>query len=70
VYAVASLLIPLGAYDLVQTTGVYRAYEYENYRQSQQFKNHLRQTGVLEYWQQFGFSPQCRPLGNSDFECD
>jgi tetratricopeptide (TPR) repeat protein len=69
VYSVPSLLIPLGAYDLIRTTGIYWAYEYENYRRSPQFKNYMKQTGVLEYWRQTRFPPQCRPVGDDDFEC-
>jgi TolB-like protein/tetratricopeptide (TPR) repeat protein len=40
------------------------------YRQSAEFKSYIRDSGVFEYWKQAGFPPQCRPLGDDDFECD
>ncbi len=36
----------------------------------QQRKTLMIERGLLEYWQQFGFPPQCRPLARDDFECD
>lgn len=40
------------------------------YRQSSQFKDFMRKSGAYDYWQEKGFPPQCRPLGDDDFECD
>ena len=40
------------------------------YRQTDAFKSYVRDTGVLDYWHEFGFPAQCRPLGSDDFECD
>jgi TolB-like protein len=40
------------------------------YRQSAEFKSFIRDSGVFDYWQQAGFPPQCRPVGDDDFECD
>ena len=40
------------------------------FRQTPQFKPLMRETGVLEYWQNHSFPPQCRPVGSDDFECD
>jgi hypothetical protein len=40
------------------------------YRQSAEFKSFIRDSGVFDYWQQVGFPPQCRPVGDDDFECD
>ncbi len=40
------------------------------YRQTDLFKSFIRESGVYDYWQQAGFPPQCRPLGDDDFECD
>ena len=40
------------------------------YRQTDDFKSYMRESGVYDYWQQAGFPPQCRPLGDDDFECD
>jgi TolB-like protein len=39
-------------------------------RQTDRFRNHIRRTGILAYWQQYGFPPQCRAIGEGDFECD
>ena len=43
---------------------------YGPYRQSDTFKHQVRETGLYEYWQTHGFPPQCRALGDDDFECD
>ncbi len=40
------------------------------YRQTQTFKKFIMEVGVIDYWREFGFPPQCRPLGDDDFECD
>jgi hypothetical protein len=40
------------------------------YRRSPQFKQFIRDIGVLDYWQAHGFPPQCRALGKEDFACD
>ena len=29
-----------------------------------------KESGVLDYWHERGFPPQCRPIGSDDFECD
>ncbi|NIL95246.1 MAG: hypothetical protein GTO71_12605 [Woeseiaceae bacterium] len=42
----------------------------QRYRQSAEFKYFIRESGVFEYWREAGFPPQCRPLGEDDFECD
>jgi TolB-like protein/Tfp pilus assembly protein PilF len=39
-------------------------------RQSDSFRDFIRQSGILGYWQQHGFPPQCRAAGANDFECD
>ena len=40
------------------------------FRNSPGFKRALERSGVLAYWRQHGFPPQCRPLGREDFSCD
>ena len=40
------------------------------WRNSPGFKRTLQKNGVLGYWQAHGFPPQCRALGEADFECD
>jgi hypothetical protein len=30
----------------------------------------IREMGIYDYWLKAGFPPQCRPIGEDDFECD
>jgi len=39
------------------------------YRKKPAFKEFVN-ANFMEYWQQNGFPPQCRPLADGDFECD
>ena len=41
-----------------------------NYRHSEEFKDLIRSKGILQYWQQQGFPPQCRAVGEDGFACD
>jgi len=41
----------------------------DEFRTTPQFKTIIRETGVYEYWQSKGFPPQCKPIGDDDFEC-
>jgi len=68
-YAVA-LLVPLGDHDANPFFFLAWNPEYARYRRSPQFKEYVRETGVFDYWREHGFPPQCRPLGEDDFECD
>jgi TolB-like protein len=43
---------------------------YEGLRKSPAFKRILENFNVPHYWRAHGFPPQCRPLGEADFECD
>jgi len=40
------------------------------FRGTPQFKRLVRKIGLVDYWFERGFPPQCRPLGADDFECD
>ncbi len=44
--------------------------EFEGFQKSEYFKPFARKMGWLQYWQQKGFPPGCRPLDTDDFECD
>ena len=33
-------------------------------------KDYLLENGYVDYWRMHGFPPQCRALGDDDFECD
>ncbi len=67
----AHLLIPLGAHDLLPSIAMLTwGPDHAGYRRSPQFRNYLRETGVLDYWRARGFPPQCRPRGRDDFACN
>jgi TolB-like protein len=40
------------------------------FRHSAGFKHKMERTGVVAYWRNHGFPPQCRALGTTDFACD
>jgi TolB-like protein len=40
------------------------------YRRSEKFRRAMHDSGLLAYWQEHGFPPVCRPVGDDDFECD
>mgnify|MGYP001826105623 CR=1 FL=1 len=40
------------------------------YRQTENFNNLMHSSGVFTYWKEHGFPSFCRPVGNTDFECD
>ncbi|MCJ7592157.1 MAG: hypothetical protein MUO51_12470 [Woeseiaceae bacterium] len=68
------IMAAFGAYDRVDNQFDselwYWLPMYSDFRQSHQFKDMLRKMGVYDYWLARGFPPQCRPVGNDDFECD
>jgi len=33
-------------------------------------KTYIKKAGIYEYWQTYGYPPQCRAKDNDDFECD
>ena len=41
----------------------------QKFRKTETSKTVMRESGVLAYWQARGFPPQCRPVGQDDFEC-
>jgi len=41
-----------------------------HYRKSNAFKLYIRESGILNYWREVGFPPQCKPIGQNDFACD
>ncbi|MEJ2128728.1 MAG: hypothetical protein P8X81_07760 [Woeseiaceae bacterium] len=59
-------------YDQIQTPELqYWWFPYPlEFRESPHRKRMMRDMGLPEYWRQHGFPPQCRPLGDDDFECD
>ncbi len=41
-----------------------------DFKTSPHRKRLMREIGLPEYWRENGFPPQCRPVGDDDFECD
>jgi len=44
--------------------------EFAKFRQSPHFKRVVAEFDMLVFWRSHGFPPQCRPIGDDDFECD
>ena len=61
---------PLGTGWEIPSIGTLWDSSMQRYRQTQEFKSYIRDSGAFEYWQQAGFPSQCRPIGDDDFECD
>lgn len=64
------LVLPLGAYELRPFMPVVWGEAYRGYRRSPEFRQYIRDTGVLDYWRKVGFPPQCQPVESEDFRCD
>jgi TolB-like protein/Tfp pilus assembly protein PilF len=67
---VYSLLNALGDYSRPPLFVMHWIPLMKPYRESPEFREYMRASGVLDYWRQTGFPPQCRPLGAEDFACD
>jgi len=69
---------PEFAMELIEKVGIQRVDTISNLwypvmkevRQLPRFKEFLREIGLVDYWNQFGWPDICRPLDNGDFECD
>lgn len=74
VFAYPQILAAAGAYDQITDyfteEGWYWYPNLHEFRQSDRFKQLIRDSGVLTVWRERGFPPQCRMLGGEDFECD
>ena len=70
----SEILAAFGAYDRVDivTTAEpwYWLPNFRSFRQSRQFQELMREYGIYDLWKVRGFPPQCRPIGDDDFECD
>jgi tetratricopeptide (TPR) repeat protein len=72
---IPELLLSFRAYDELTTnpidaSGALWHPDGDEFRTTPQFKTIIRQLGVFDYWQARGFPPQCKPIGEDDFECD
>ncbi|NNJ73288.1 MAG: hypothetical protein HKP09_08905 [Enterobacterales bacterium] len=64
-----ALLMPLGYFEINPLQFTWDPV-YIKYRKSKQFKEFVKTTGILDYWQTAGFPKQCQPVGDDDFICD
>jgi tetratricopeptide (TPR) repeat protein len=64
------LLNALGDYENPLLITVQWTEALSRYRQSPQFKQHTRASGLPDYWRKHGFPPKCRPVGTDDFACE
>lgn len=44
--------------------------DFRRVRQSEAWRERVRDTGLLAYWQKHGWPEKCRPVGDNDFSCD
>lgn len=55
-------------FDILIQYGVWNSF-YPGFRGSDDFKRLIRELRIDRYWREHGFPPQCRPVGEADFEC-
>jgi adenylate cyclase len=70
------MLLALRAYDRINASNYVDVLEviwisdYSEFRKTPHFKRLVGDFGMVDYWHANGFPPQCRSLGDDDFECD
>ena len=69
-----AMLLSFRAYDELAEYPVMAGYSLwhpdgDEFRTTPQFKTIIRELGLDEYWQARGYPPQCKPVGDDDFEC-
>ncbi len=70
-----NLMLTLRAYDEISVGSFNNDYEhlwlpqFSDYRSTPEFKKLAGDLGMIDYWREFGFPPQCRVLSETDFEC-
>jgi len=42
----------------------------KDWRTTEGYKRYIEEKGILDFWLEAGFPPQCQPVGDDDFECD
>jgi adenylate cyclase len=69
------MAISFGAFDRITpenasySAGIWLP-EFAKFRQSSHFKRVVSERNMQAFWRSHGFPPQCRPIGDQDFECD
>lgn len=70
---IPSALLILKAYDEIVAYGddppIWWARDDEAWLKSESRKRAMQYWHLPEYWREHGFPPQCKPIGDSDFEC-
>ena len=74
-YTRTAYLLAFRAYDKIpENEGEADAWwwfpDYPGLNESPYRKQAMTNTGLPEFWRKHGFPPQCRPIGEDDFECD
>jgi adenylate cyclase len=64
------LLVPLGRNEIHWLGSLTWGDSFRRFRQTEAFRQIIRDAGVLAYWREHRFPPQCRPVGLDDFACD
>ena len=64
------ILVPLGYKAITGLWSLNWGESFRRFRQTEAFKQVIRDAGVLAYWQAHRFPPMCRPVGADDFACD
>ncbi len=71
----ANTMLTLRAYENLTVDNWNNDYEilwlpqFSHFRSSPEFKQLSEDLGLVAYWREFGFPPQCRAVGDADFEC-
>ena len=63
------VIVPLGYEEQTDAELVTRFGQTSKFYNSPGFKARIKKSGVYQYWQQYGYPPQCQPVGSDDFEC-
>jgi adenylate cyclase len=64
------LLVPLGRNEIHWLGSQLWSDPFRRFRQTEAFREIIRDAGVLAYWREHRFPPLCRPVGADGFECD
>jgi adenylate cyclase len=64
------ILVPLGYKAITGLWSPNWGDSFRRFRQTEAFKQIIRNAGVLAYWREHRFPPLCRPVGDDNFECD
>ena len=69
-----SVFLSFGVYDELVDNPEWASYLFwhpdgDEFRATPQFKKVIRKSGIYDYWQARGYPPQCKPVGDDDFEC-